>query len=244
MNILFIPGNSQSTNTFSQQVNSPKFKEHQISVFDLEAAISSLQDPTPDTFFYLLKSKLIDLHKEQKFDCIVGHSWGGHLLIESILDMEGVKGIMTFGTPFMSKPPRMEESFLPNPALALFYTKELSNEQLNQLANACLYNTKWVDYITNGMSKSSGIIRKLTPAAVASGSYNNEVEVLAQLNIPLAIIHGENEKMVNVNYYNSLNIPTLWQNKVHIISQSAHFPQLENPEDFNDTLAKFLIDIQ
>lgn len=42
MNILFISGNSQSTDTFSKQMNSPKLKEHQISVFDLEAAISSL----------------------------------------------------------------------------------------------------------------------------------------------------------------------------------------------------------
>lgn len=244
MNILFIPGNSQSTNTFLKQINSPKFKEHQISVFDLEAAISSLPNPTPETFFFLLREKLIDLHKEQNFDCIVGHSWGGHLLIESISDMEGVKGIMTFGTPFMSKPPRMEESFSPNPALPLFYTKELNNEQLNQLANACLYNTKWVDYITDGMSKSSGILRELTPAAIATGSYNNEVEVLAQLNIPLAIIHGADEKMVNINYYSSLNIPTLWQKKVHIIPQSAHFPQLENPKEFNRLLAEFIIDIQ
>jgi pimeloyl-ACP methyl ester carboxylesterase len=240
MNILFIPGNSQSTDTFSEQLNSSKLKEHQISVFDLEAAINSLSSPKAETFFFALKDKLIDLHRKKHFDCIIGHSWGGHLLIESIADMKGVKGIMTIGTPFMSKPPRMEESFLPNPAIPLFYTKELNHEQLIQLADACLYNKKWVNYIANGMSKSSGTIRELTPAAIGTGSYNNEVKVVEQLNIPLAIIHGEKDKMVNINYYNSLNIPTLWQNKVHIISKSAHFPQLENADDFNQILTQFI----
>lgn len=244
MNILFIPGNSQSTNTFSQQINSSLSQKHQISVFDLESAINSLSNPKAETFFFSLKEKLITLHQEKHFDCIIGHSWGGHLLIESIAEMKQVKGIVTFGTPFMSKPPRMKESFLPNPTLPLFYAKELDNKQLLQLANACLYSTEWLNYIADGMRKSSGILRELTPLAIASGNYNDEVETLAQLNIPLAIIHGENEKMVNVNYYNSLNIPSLWQNKVHIVPQSAHFPQLENPTDFNNLLANFLDDIR
>ncbi len=244
MNILFIPGNSQSTNTFSEQVNSRLLAEHQVNVFDLEAAANSLQNPTAETFFFSLKDKLLKLHQEQQFDFIIGHSWGGHLLIESISKMEGVKGIMTFGAPYMSKPPRMQESFLPNTALPLFYTKELNKEQLIQLANACLYNKEWQDYITDGMSKSSGILRELTPTAIATGSYNNEVDIIEQLNIPLAIIHGENEKMINVNYYHSLNIPTLWKNKVHIIPQSGHFPQLENATGFNEILAEFINDIE
>lgn len=244
MNILFIPGNSQSTNTYSEQIKSPLLQEHQMSVFNLEETVNSLTEPTPETFFFAVKEKLIELHKEQQFDCIVGHSWGGHLLIESIAEMEGVKGIITFGAPFMSIPPRMEESFLPNPALPMFYSKELSSEQLTQLADACLFNKKWVEYIANGMGNSSGLIRELTPGAIGTGSYTDEVEALPKLNIPLAIVHGEKDEFINVNYYSSLTIPTLWQNEVQIVSQSGHFPQLENAEEFNRLLNDFLKDIQ
>lgn len=244
MKILFIPGNSQSTNTFLNQVESSKFEKHQLSEFDIEAEINNLYNPSPESFFFLLKDKLVELHKKHKFDYIIGHSWGGHLLIESISEMEGVKGIMTFGTPFMRIPPRMEESYLPNPALPLFFTKELKEEQLHQLADACLYNKKWTDYVATGMSKSSGVIRELTPAAIATGSYIDEVEVVSKLNIPLAIVHGEHDSMVNAEYYKSLNIPTLWQHSVQFISEAGHFPQLENAEIFNRILEKFIDDIK
>lgn len=243
MNILFIPGNSQSTNTFLEQSKCEYLNNHTLTIFDLEAEIATLSNPTPETFFYQLKDKLVALHAEQSFDCIIGHSWGGHLLIESITEMAGVKGIMTFGAPFICKPPRMEESYLPNPAIPLFYTKELSKEQIHQLADACLFNKEFTEFVVNGMSKSSGLVRELTPAAIASGSYIDEVEVVEKLSIPLAVVHGERDAMVNSEYYKTLNIPTLWKDEIQFIPKAGHFPQLENAVAFNALLKQFIEDI-
>ncbi|MCW3806276.1 alpha/beta fold hydrolase [Plebeiibacterium marinum] len=243
MNILFIPGNSQSVDSFSEQIGSSLFDKHQLTVFDLEGEVNALENPGPISFFSDLKERLLELHRFKKFDCVVGHSWGGHLIAESVAQMEGVKGIVTFGAPFIAKPPRMEDSFLPNPAVPLFFTKNLNDEQLVQLAKACLYNKDWVQHIFNGMKKSSGIIRELTPAAISTGSYVDEVEQVAKLSIPICIVHGEKDEMVNADYYGTMDIPTLWGGEVFRISGSGHFPQLENAEEFNNLLARFFEDL-
>ncbi len=243
MKILFIPGNSQSHNTFCKQLDSPLFDDHDLFIFKLESIVNTFVDPSPETFFFKLKDELVKLHKEDQYDCIVGHSWGGHLIVESIAELQGLKGIMTFGSPFIDKPPRMEDAYLPNPALPLFFTKDLTSEQLFQLADASLYNKEWVSYLVDGMKQSSGILRELTPAAIATGNYNDEVEAASNLTIPLAILHGEYDTMVNAEYYQSLQLPTLWKQSVQTIPQAGHFPQLENAKDFNRALSKFLSDL-
>ena len=46
---------------------------------------------------------------------------------------------------------------------------------------------------------------------IGEGNYQDEVEVVANLKKPLAIVHGEKDGLASLSYLKGVNIPTLWR---------------------------------
>jgi hypothetical protein len=53
--------------------------------------------------------------------------------------------------------------------------------------------------------------------SVAGGGYRDEVTVVRDLEVPLAVLHGEQEQLINGKYFETLAMPTLWRGAVQII---------------------------
>ena len=68
----------------------------------------------------------------------------------------------------------------------------------------------------------------------------NEALILKNSNIPLAIICGENDVLINKTYIKSLPVSKLWKNKIITINDASHCLQLEQSEQFNKLLFLFL----
>ncbi len=64
--------------------------------------------------------------------------------------------------------------------------------------------------------------------------------MVAGLPIPLAVVHGAEEQLVNGNYFNTLTMPSLWRGGVQVIPGAGHAPHWEQPEAFNALLGAFL----
>jgi pimeloyl-ACP methyl ester carboxylesterase len=73
-----------------------------------------------------------------------------------------------------------------------------------------------------------------------SAGYRDEVEIVARLARPLAVLHGAAEQLVNGAYIAALTMPTLWRGEMQIIEGTGHAPQWERPQAFNALLAAFL----
>jgi len=72
--------------------------------------------------------------------------------------------------------------------------------------------------------------------------YDNKVN-----NQSLVFVHGNSLSSETFSHQfkdQALNIPGLWKNQVQIIPGSGHFPQLENPEVFNNILLNFLYELK
>jgi len=78
--------------------------------------------------------------------------------------------------------------------------------------------------------------------SIAGGRYRDEIEIVSGLSIPLAILHGENEQIVNLNYIEGIKTLTLWRNDVQVVTGAGHAPQWEQPETFNRLLDAFIED--
>jgi pimeloyl-ACP methyl ester carboxylesterase len=61
---------------------------------------------------------------------------------------------------------------------------------------------------------------------------------------PLAIVHGADEQLVNLDYIRSLTMPSLWRDEVQIIEDAGHAPHWERPDRFNALLAEFVADVR
>ena len=62
------------------------------------------------------------------------------------------------------------------------------------------------------------------------------------MRVPLAVLQGEQEQLVSLDYLRRVPMPTLWRGEVQVIAGSGHAPQWEQPAAFNSLLAAFIAD--
>jgi pimeloyl-ACP methyl ester carboxylesterase len=172
----------------------------------------------------------------------VGWSLGGHIVLEASDQLPKAAGFMIFGTPPIGFPPAMAEAFLPNPAMNCAFKADLSEEEMEAFVAAFFApETKDIpESFKADIRRTDGRARQVLGGSIGPGGYKDEVELVAHLSVPLAILHGEQEQLVNGAYLSSLTIPTLWREAVQIISQAGHAPHWEQPEQFNGLLEAFI----
>jgi pimeloyl-ACP methyl ester carboxylesterase len=64
--------------------------------------------------------------------------------------------------------------------------------------------------------------------------------VVRDLKVPLAVLHGGEEQLVNGRYFGSVAMPTLWRGAVQMIPYAGHTPQWETPTAFDMLVEAFV----
>lgn len=60
---------------------------------------------------------------------------------------------------------------------------------------------------------------------------------------PLAILQGEGEQLVSLDYLRQLAIPSLWRGTIQIVPGAGHAPHAETPQAFTGLLEQFIADL-
>jgi pimeloyl-ACP methyl ester carboxylesterase len=172
----------------------------------------------------------------------VGWSLGGHIVLEASDQLPAAAGLALFGTPPIAFPPAMAEAFLPHPAMESAFKAELTEEEMDAFVAAFFApsQTDIPDTFKTDMRRTDGQARQVMGGSIAPGGYKDEVEVVANLSLPLAILHGEQEQLINGSYIDGLTMPTLWRGAVQRIPKAGHAPQWEQPAQFNALLEAFI----
>lgn len=242
---LLVHGNSASSHSFQHQMEGALGQAYQLVAMDLPGHGDSAPaaDPTvgygPAGYAQTVVGVAQQLGLEK--GVFVGWSLGGHILLEAANQLPEAAGFFIFGTPPIAIPPAMELAFLPNPSMAAAFTPTLSEEMAAAFATACFKPETAVppQFITD-IHRTDGLARAYLGANIQTANYRDEVEVVANLTQPLAILHGEHEQLVNGSYFSTLTMPTLWRGQLHLITDSGHTPQWEQPDQFNRLLQAFL----
>jgi pimeloyl-ACP methyl ester carboxylesterase len=240
--IVLVHGNSQSKECFKQQLLTMGFYYRMVAI-DLPGCGESDKSTNP---FETYSSAGLGSIFEQLIDSLnlnnavwVGLSFGGHLLLE-FENILNAKGIMIYGTPPISYPPA-PEAFLPNPNFMLGFTPVLTEEQITSYGQSLFrpgFNVP--QFVFDGIRNTDGMFRLAIGYMLNTGSYRDEVDIVKNLQIPIAILHGAKDQLINVEYIKTLNIPKLWKNRVQIIPNAGHNIQWERPIRFNLMLIQFV----
>jgi pimeloyl-ACP methyl ester carboxylesterase len=176
---------------------------------------------------------------------VVGWSLGGHIAIEAAPGLPGAAGYVIFGTPPVSAPAQLAEGFLPNPAMNAAFTAELSADEARGFAAASLAPGSGVplDDLVAEILATDGAARAGLYAGIGAGKFADEVALVRGLTVPVAVLHGEAEQLVSLDYLRKLDIPALWRGAVQVIPGAGHSPQLETPAEFAALLGAFLADL-
>ena len=245
--VVFIHGNSLGAFTFKfQNFVSDNYR---FLALDLPGHGNSENANKPDTV-YPMKGmiKSIEVFIETlklKEIVFVGHSFGGHLLIEGMgIFKEYAKALMIFGTPPLGVPPAFDQMYFPSPVMSYIFKDYLMKTEMEEVSAAFLQkgavrNTEIIDSV----ERADPLMRKNLGTDLMRGNFINELEMLTSLTFPVAILHGENDQLVNCEYFKTVSMPSLWRNKIQLIRSAGHCSQFENSAEFNSLLSDFLAQI-
>jgi len=242
--IVLVHGNSMSSRSFVRQLDGPLGQKRRLIAIDLPGHGESA-NATSDTVYNLpgYARTVIDLAARLGVEDAVfaGHSLGGHIVLEAAPNLPKAAGFVLFGTPPLAFPPAMDKAFLPNPAMNVGFAGEITKEQ------AQAYLASWFKPGTTDippsfledLMRTDGRARTLLGASIVPDGYRDEIEVVAKLKQPLAVLHGADDQLINGGYFASLTMPTLWRGSVQTIANSGHTPQWEQAAQFGALIDAF-----
>jgi pimeloyl-ACP methyl ester carboxylesterase len=230
--VLMIHGNSLSAKSYVKQLDSALGKKFHLFALDLPGhgdslrAIDARNSYSLPGYAEVILALIDNLNLSNLV--LVGHSLGGHIALELSEMIPEIKGIFIFGTPPLGIPPAFNEAFLDMRLIPTMLIKE--GAEVPQF---------FVDDINN----TDPDARKFLVRNVAKNKFKDEIKIVSNLKIPLAIIHGAYDIIINLAYITKLHIPSLWRNEIQVIKDAGHSPQWETADEFNNILEEFLKEI-
>lgn len=246
--VVFVHGNCLSGLCFKRQFESSLADKYRLIAIDLPGHGMSGNAAVPEKtctlpgYAEVLVSFVRQLGLQKAV--FVAFSLGGNTVLEAADRLNG-SGILISGTAPVSSLADFQKACFPNPALSPIFNRELTGDEISAWV-AALFRpgaNDIPDFMIQDMKRADGRARETLLAGVLAGRLKNEVDVVANLKIPIAVLHGEKEQITNPAYLRGLHIPTLWRGDIQVIPDAGHIPQWEQPERFNTLLGEFVEEI-
>ncbi len=234
--ILFVHGNSLSSDIFIHQLESSDLQSHfKLIALDLLGYGSSARSNKPELEYSIPHQAqlIVQFCKQLNLSnmIVVGHSLGGNILIEAIKSLKIIDLVLVASPP--AENPMNQNMFMPHPAIPLFFKDDLSEEDLETLiAGMLFYKEENISFLKDILKKSDPSTRSMVLKFITNAQYDDQVNFLKTLSIPIKIIVGSNDALVNCNYITNLSL-NLYKNEIQFIPKAGHLPFLENPKAFN-----------
>lgn len=246
--VIFVHGNSSSSRTWLPVMTSDFGQQFRCLALDLPGHGQSA--PAADPADYSLPGYAAVVTGFARVlgaadAVVVGWSLGGHIALEAAPLLPDASGFVIFGTPPVASAADLPAGFLPNPAMNVGFTAQVTAAEAQAFARtftapgAVLDTSEFVPDIL----ATDGAARTGLAASLGAGRFADEVAIVAQLRRPLAIVQGAGEQLVNLDYLRTLSIPALWRGEVQVIPGAGHAPHQETPTQFAALLADFIRDL-
>ncbi len=240
--IVFLHGNSLSSKTFKYQFKDSRLNQFRLVSFDFPGHGNSFwsKHPKKDYSLFGLRDFIVEALEKLNITNYIfaGHSLGGHVAIECLPFVNNCRGIIIWGTPPTRLPLETSKLFYPNPDISLFYKSGLKKNEMEKLGKLIL-NAESANLIEAEIKKTDPNFRDQFPKSLAEGELSDEISLLANAGIPVAILHGKNDPMVRVDYLEKLNLSNLWKSKILILNEAGHSMQMDSYVRFNRIIFEF-----
>ncbi|QPF91378.1 alpha/beta fold hydrolase [Bradyrhizobium commune] len=241
--ILLIHGNSSSSHIWQKQLQGPLGAKYRVIAIDLPGHGASSPPPHPETDYsgtgYAAAIAAVARVLDLRSAVVVGWSLGGHAVLNAASLLPMAAGLMIFGTPPVGHGPEAFAGFKNlSPTAFTAAPTEAQIEAWVHTAFAPGY-ASIPAFVVDDFRRTDGNARACLGAVAQAGGLADEVEIVRNLKIPLAIAQGGDEQIVDLGYLQRLPAPTLWRSKVQVVDGAGHSTQWEKPEAFDALLDAF-----
>ena len=176
---------------------------------------------------------------------LVGWSFGGHVVLQALAAGAGAKGAMIIGTPPLGRAPDIfPRAFLPNPCAPLAMKGSFTEDEAARFARSFFgAGTEVPDFVLEDCLRTDGRARTQLFAGLQQGRYADEAAFVRESRMPLAVMVGAEDDIVNADYIRGLEIGNLWRGEILSPEGVGHGPFWEDPDAFGDTLSAFVAEV-
>lgn len=245
--IIFIHGNSQSSEYWDDVLNSPLKNNYKLIALDLPGCGDSFVSENPANDYSI---KGLAQHVKEfisQFDktdyIIVATSLGANIVGEIINELKNCKGVMLTSSSAIGLGLTVNDIIKPNPNVAAFFMAEPSDEQINALIEDVAYNLLGTlkDKAKRIFKSTDPNFRTFMAESVTKADYSDELQNLKDSKLPIAVVFGEQDKLCFTDYLDKVPFPK-WNNKTILLPDSGHCSMLDQPQTLTKIIGEFAED--
>ena len=243
--VVFVHGISSSSSIFIRQlIDSVLSYQFRFIALDLIGYGNSEESDKPKDDYSLngLSDILVEFNNTLELSkaVYVGHNIGGNVIINAFNDLNNPLGLVLLGSiPFSN--PFSEDVFFDIPVIKLFSKAGIDDSEVHQIAGSFVEEgTKYPEFIPEIIRKADLKTREYFFDSINKGDYKDQINIIKELKVPVAVYYGEYDQIINYDYFKSFEIPTLWKGYIQVIKDVGHIFFYESPADFNINFESFL----
>ncbi|CAB3751530.1 alpha/beta fold hydrolase [Paraburkholderia solisilvae] len=245
--VLLIHGNSSCRGVFRKQLQSALAHGRRLIAFDLPGHGGS--DNAPDPIRSYTRPSIADAAVELLAQLqvseavVVGWSLGGHIAIDMIARFPGLRGLMIIGTPPVGRD-NMAAGFTGLPHARAASREQLSDAEIDDFV-AAIFGASAEPFLRDAVVRTDGRFRsRLFEAIRTEADYTDQRVTVKESRVPLAVVNGDTDRIVKLDYLDTLSYGNLWEGRCHRLPGLGHASFWEDPTQFNPLLDRFLRDIE
>lgn len=243
--LLFLHGNSSCRKIFQHQLTGPLARTFRLIAFDLPGHGES--DDAVDPGRTYSRPGFADCAVEVlrtlgvSSVAVFGWSLGGHIAIEMMARLPGLRGLMISGTPAFGRG-EAALGFRSSHHMALARKRHLTDREAMEFADG-MTGGAVEPFLLAAISRADGKAREfLFRARDADAGIDQRLAVESNP-APLAVVNGAGDSFINLDFVDQIAYANLWEGRCHRLPGHGHAAFWSGPRDFNPILERFMAEV-
>jgi pimeloyl-ACP methyl ester carboxylesterase len=245
--VVMIHGNSSCKEVFANQLDSRLGEMFRLIAIDLPGHGASGNAREPATAYTMpgYAEAVVEVLHELGVTraAVFGWSLGGHVAIEMMPRFPGMTAMMIAGTPPVSPTPEsIQSGFRPHPLMLLLGKDALSDEEITMMDEG-FYGASSTPALKSALRRTDPVARPALFANLFAGGVSDQKALVQNSEIPVAIVNGATDPIINTEYIEGLSYRNLWDEHCFALRGAGHAPFLTHPQVFNPIFERFVVEV-
>ncbi len=243
--VFFCHGNSSAAAAFTPILEGELGRRHRLVAMSFPGHGDSPPAVKPATTYAIPQLGKVAAGVVRRLDLrsyvLVGHSLGGHALLEAPDLLHDSLGLMLISAPPLSLG-TLVAAFRPDPSNGALFAGSLGEADAMALAQCFVADPESpvVAELAETILHTDPAFRPSLLQNLQAGSMCDEWEALRLLLCPLALLLGAHDRFLHADYFERVPVNRLWQGQVVRFEKCGHALHVEEPASFGRVLSEFI----